>query len=104
MIDHWSLKGAKLVEEYIICTHSQSAEVNRIAVRAIASLIASSDLEGVNGAWGQSRHGHCVGLSEHTGCTALIRALQRERGIGFVLLVKRIQHILCIKQLKNNKR
>lgn len=80
------MKSEKLLEEYIICTYSQSAEVNWIAVRAIASLIAGSDLEGVNGTWGQSSHGHCVGLSEHTGCAALIRALQRERWIGFVLL------------------
>lgn len=75
------MKGEKLVEKYIICTHSQSAEVNRIAVRAIASLIAGSDLKGVNRAWGQIIYGHCVGLSEHTGCTAFIRALQRENGL-----------------------
>lgn len=67
------------MEEYVICTHSQSAEVNRVAVRAIASLIASSYLEGINGAWVQSSHGHCVGLSKHIGGTALIRALQRKR-------------------------
>lgn len=77
------MKGVKCVEAYVISTHSQSAEVNRIAVRAVASLIASPDLEGVNGAWGQSSHSHRVGLSEHAGCTALVRALQRERSVVF---------------------
>lgn len=50
-------------------TQRQRGEVDGVAVGAVAPLISSSDLEGVDGARNQGVDGHCVGLAVHTRCT-----------------------------------
>ena len=48
-------------------TQGLRGEVYGVAVRAVASLVTSPDLEGVDGAGDQGGDGGCVGLAEHTG-------------------------------------
>lgn len=50
------------------CTQRQRGEVDGAAVGAVAAFIASSDLEGVDGAGDQRVDGHRVGLTVHTRC------------------------------------
>lgn len=50
------------------CTKRQRGEVDGAAVGAEASLVPSSDLEGVDGAGNQGVDGHGVGLAVHAGC------------------------------------
>ena len=53
-------------------TQGQGSEIDGVAVGAVASLIACSDLEGVDGAGSQRVDGHSVSLTVHTHCTVLI--------------------------------
>lgn len=49
-------------------TQRQRGEVDGVAVRAVAPLVAGPDLEGVDGARNQGVDGHCVGLAVHSHC------------------------------------
>lgn len=53
-------------------TQRECGEVDGAAVGAIAALISSSNLEGVDGAGNQRVHSHRVGLTVHTRCTVHI--------------------------------
>lgn len=53
-------------------TQRQRRKVDGVAVGAVASLISSSDLEGVDGTGNQRLDGRCVSLTVHSQCTVHI--------------------------------
>jgi len=65
-------------------TQCLGGEVYGLAVRAVASLVASADLEGVDGAGDQGHDSRRVGLAEHAGRAVLVWTLQRDTSnLGF---------------------
>lgn len=53
-------------------TQCQSAEVDGLAVRAVAALVSGPYLEGIDGAGDQGGHRHCVSLTEHAHSRVLV--------------------------------
>lgn len=71
-----------------------------MAVGPVASLVSSTDLEGIDGAWNQTSNCHCVCFTEDAHSTVLIRPLpDRETAISvriraiYLQLVKLLTHI-----------
>lgn len=78
------------------CTQRQGGEVDGVAVGAVASLISSSDLEGVDGARNQRVDGHRVGLTVHTHCTVHIWTLMDAEEGRFVVTLVICQFGMCV--------
>lgn len=75
-----------------------------MAVGSVASLISSTDLEGVDGARNQTSNCHCVGFTEDAHSAVLVRPLpERESTISVTIRHHLLAEVIDVKGLFTKK-